>query len=269
MTLMLRQAAAGALLDPGLGKTSCSLAVAKILLSKEYVRRVLIIAPLRPLYEVWPAEIEKWENFNTLKYHILHGTGRVISHVPYDTELVLVNPEGCLWLFDPNHPHRLEELECDALIVDESTKWKDSTTQRFKKLRKVINQFKRRYILTGSITPNGLLDLFGQIFILDRGHALGEYVTHYKKKYFIQGFDGFSYEPAPGAFDKIIRRISPLVMQMQAEDYLDMPPITYHNVPVTLPEEAMDKYRDMENEFMIALANGGTLVASNAAVVGG
>ena len=267
---MLRQGAAGALLDPGLGKTSCCLAMVSILRKKEYMKRALVIAPLRPLYEVWPEEIETWENFNHLKYHIFHGKGRNPDAIPDDTDIVLINPEGLLWLLDEKHPERLKKLGCDVLIVDESTRFKDSGTQRFKKLRRAISTFKRRYILTGSITPNGLLDLFGQIYILDRGNALGAYITHYKRKYFYQPNPmGYDWEPLEGAFETIVKRIDPLVVQMRAEDYLDMPAITYHNVPVTLPDKAMEKYRMMEREFLLQLETGAPLIASNAAVAGG
>ena len=272
MSLMLRQAAAGGALDPGLGKTSCSLGMFKILKSKGHAHRALVVAPLRPLYDVWPEEIKKWATFKDLKYHILHGSGRVISHVPDDVDLILVNPEGLLWLMDDRHPHRLEELECDVLIIDESTRFKDSRTKRFKLLRKCINKFKRRYILTGSIVPNGLLDLFGQIYILDRGNALGEYITHYRRKYFHQpdgAYNAFKWEPNPGAFDKIVERVSPLLLQLQAEDYLDMPALLHSTVPVHLPEEAQEAYEQMESEFMLMLSNGVPLIASNAAVVGG
>ena len=269
--LMLQQAAAGVLLDPGLGKTSCSLAAASILLKKEHINRVLVITPLRPLYSVWPAEIAKWSNFNHLKYHIFHGKGRNPHAIPADTELVLINPEGLLWLMDERFPKRFEALEVDTLIIDESTRFKDASTKRFKLLRKYLLKFKRRYILTGSISPNGLLDLFGQIYVLDRGHALGAYITHYKRMYFTQPnpMDPYKFVPTPEAHEQIAEKVSPLVIQMQAEDYLQMPELINHTVEITLPDAVMERYKEVDEEFITKLHDGSVVVAANAAVAGG
>ena len=89
-------------MDPGLGKTSCTLAAISILREKGLIDRALIIAPMRPLYTVWPAEIEKWKNFRHLKYHILHGKGRN-AQIRDDTDIILTNPENMLWLFDDDY----------------------------------------------------------------------------------------------------------------------------------------------------------------------
>lgn len=272
MALMLRQAAAGALLDPGLGKTSVSLALIKILLAKGICKRVLVIAPLRPMYTVWPAERDKWSNFNDLKIHILHGSGRDPYNIPEDTDIILVNPEGLLWLLDDRFPKRFAALGCDVLIVDESTRFKDSQTKRFKLIRKHMYRFKRRYILTGSISPNGLLDLFGQIYILDRGNALGAYITHYRRKFFHQPnsfYNPWEYVPVEGAHEEIARLLSPLCMQMQAEDYLDMPDLINHTIEIELPPSARALYQEVEDEFIAELKEGTHIVAANAAVAGG
>lgn len=272
LQLMLRQSAAGALLDPGLGKTSVSLAMIKILKYKKMMKRALVIAPLRPLYAVWPAERDKWSNFNDLKIHILHGSGRDPYNIPEDTDIILVNPEGLLWLLDDRFPKRFAALGCDVLIVDESTRFKDSQTKRFKLIRKHMYRFKRRYILTGSISPNGLLDLFGQIYILDRGNALGAYITHYRKKFFHQPNpygNPWEYAPTEAAFQQIVDAISPLCMQMQAEDYLDMPDLIYHTVEIDLPKDVMARYKEVEDDFITELQAGVHIVAANAAVAGG
>jgi SNF2 family DNA or RNA helicase len=269
ISLFLRQGAGGALLDPGLGKTSISLAVAKILRQKGLIKRWLLIAPLRPLYHTWPAEIEKWADFNDLNMHILHGKGRVVASIPEDTDIVGINPEGLPWLMHKDFPYRMKELSCNGLIVDESTRFKHSNTKRFKLLRPHINSFKRRYILTGSICPNGLMDLFGQIYILDQGNSLGPYITKFRQEYFSQvnPFDPYTWSPQEGSFDRIVDRISPLVIQLQAEDYLKMPEMVKIDIPVQLDEQTMETYKSLEDEF-VTLVNENPLIAQNAAVAG-
>lgn len=260
--MMLTQGAVGLFLDPGLGKTSICLGALKVLRHHGYFKKALIVAPLRPMYSTWPAEVYKWEDFSDFTYTIVHG-GEKAARLREDVELYFVNPEGLKWLMaQPNLP------AWDTLIVDESTKFKDTRTQRFKALKAHLEKFRRRWILTGTPVPNGLMDLFGQLYILDRGRALGRYVTHYKNEYFMQaGWSRWNWVPQPGAFERVIDRIKPLILQLSAEDYLKMPELTYHNVDVEMPEEAAATYRSVESDF-IAMLSDTPLVAANAAAAG-
>jgi SNF2 family DNA or RNA helicase len=162
---VLERSAAGLLLDPGLGKTSIMLAALKLLQRKNQVRSVLVVAPLRVVHSVWPEEISKWKDFNHFKVSILHGRKKD-SELRKKSDLYIINPEGLPWLV------RQKWKLPDMLIIDESTKFKHTRTKRFKLLKTMLPAFKRRYILTGTPAPNGLLDLFGQIYILDLGFRI-------------------------------------------------------------------------------------------------
>src|SRR4030095_2018396 len=180
---LVSQACGGLFLDPGLGKTSITLAAVKLLGGLGYIKGALVIAPLRAVYLVWPLEIQKWRDFHDLSIGILHDDTKE-TVLREDHHIYAINPEGTMWIVDYLLKTPKENWPFDTLIVDESTKFKDSQTHRFKALRKVIPHFKRRYILTGTPSPNGLLDLFGQIYILDVGNSLGRFITHYKNEYF-------------------------------------------------------------------------------------
>jgi SNF2 family DNA or RNA helicase len=262
MEMMLSQGAVGLFLDPGLGKTSICLGALSVLKKHNYFKKALIVSPIRPMYSTWPAEVYKWDEFNEFTYVVLHG-GEKTSRLREDVELYFINPEGLQWLFrQPNLP------EWDTLVVDESTKFKDTRTQRFRALKGHLNKFRRRWILTGTPVPNGLMDLFGQIYILDRGRALGQYVTHFRNEFFMQtGWNKWGWSPQPGAFERIVDRISPLVLQLSAEEYLKMPELTFHDVEVELPEDVMEKYRAVEDDF-VAMLGDQNLVAANAAAAG-
>jgi len=262
MRLMLSQGAVGLFLDPGLGKTSICLGALSILRRDGLFKKALIIAPLGPMYSTWPAEVYKWDEFNEFTYSIVHGAEKV-SRLREDVELYFVNPEGLKWLLaQPNLP------DWDTLIVDESTKFKDSSRQRFKALKKILPKFRRRWILTGTPVPNGLLDLFGQIYILDRGRALGQYVTHFRSEFFMKpGWSQWGWVPQLGAFEKAVDRISPLVLQLSAEDYLIMPELMFIDIPVRLPPEVMKVYNQVEGDFLAAVGDG-AIVAANAAAAG-
>lgn len=265
--LLLGQGAAALFLDPGLGKTTTCLAAFKILKKLGYAAKLLVVAPLRPCYKVWPDEIKKWAEFSELSYTILHGKNKE-ENLQKDVDIYIINPEGLAWLFSA-------KVNCinpqfDILCIDESSKFKNSTTQRFKLLKPLLNSFARRWILTGTPVPNGLTDLFGQIYILDLGASLGRYITHYRREFFDQsGYGGYEYTPKSDAFTRIVERIKPLVLQLSAEDHLNMPAIVEQNIAIDLESSVMKLYRQVENAFYAEMESGDKIVAANAAVSGG
>lgn len=248
---MLEQAAFGLFMSPGMGKTGTSLAAFSLLKQEGLAERMLVIAPLRVTYSVWPAEIRKWENFNHLRVVILHGKDKEQA-VDEDADIYVINPEGLLW-FLSNGAERLSRLRPDVLCIDESSRFKSYSSKRFKLLRDHLHKFRRRWILTGTPVPNGLMDLFSQIYILDRGAALGKYISHFRSKWFYpSGYGGYTWVPAPDAFERITERIRPLCRWLSPEDHLDLPELRVGgqwDIYVELPKPAMDLYRSLENDF--------------------
>ncbi len=274
---------------PGMGKTTCVYATYKILKDKGYATKLLVICPLRPAYNVWPSQCKTWEEFKDLRVGILHGDDKEMALRDDSYDIYVINPEGLEWLFQPTYGTKTDKQgkvhidkkkvlkvntsrvsKFSMLTVDESTKFKDYSTNRFALLKYVIPMFKRRYILTGTITPNGLLDLFGQIYILDTGSSLGRFITHYREKYFHQtGYGGYTWAPDVGAKEAISKRIAPLVIQVDHKDHLDMPAIMPPNdIYVDLPPAVMKQYKEMERKLATQVAEG-TIVAANAAVASG
>jgi SNF2 family DNA or RNA helicase len=267
MKILLAQGSAGLFLDPGLGKTSVVLAAYRILREEGYTSKgMLIVAPLRVCHNVWPAEVEKWSNFHDVTIEVLHGKYKAEA-LERDADIHIINPEGLSWLFDEK---ARRWRDWDIICVDESTKFKDSQTKRFKLMRKHFEHFTRRWILTGTPVPNGIGDLFGQIYILDLGAALGRYITHFRGKYFYtESWEPYKYIAHEWAFNEIVDRIDPLVIRMCAEDYLNMPRLPeIAPVMVELPPKARKIYTEIENDFITRLDEG-FVVAANAAVAGG
>lgn len=270
IAFIIRQACAGLFLDPGLGKTAIMLAAFHLLKQQRMARRMLVVAPLRPMYLTWPAEAKKWDEFRKLHVGVLHGPTKSSVLNDERIDVHVINPEGLKWLFAT--VDKPEEY-WDILCVDESTRFKHTDTDRFKLLRPQLEKFSRRYILTGSPAPNGLLDLFGQVFILDLGAALGRFITWYRSEFFEQDYTGFNWLPRYGAEKKIYDRLAPLVLRMNAEDYLELPPLVgaaWGGEPlvrvVELPEKAKKLYDNME-QLMITELQDDTIVAANAAAV--
>jgi hypothetical protein len=154
----------------------------------------------------------------------------------------------------------------DTVTIDELTKFKNAQAVRSKKLLPLLKNVKRRWGLTGSFLPNGYLDLFGQMKILDTGAALGFYFTHYRNKYFEKGFTGFDFTLRRGASKAIEERIKPYVLRMAAKDYLELPPLIPDPIKVVMPPKARKKYEEMKKE-MVAELEGDVVEAGNAAAV--
>lgn len=264
---LIERGGAGLFLDPGLGKTSITLAAIKIMKDKGLLSKVLLLAPLRVCKLVWPEEVQKWTNFNGLKVAVLHGPNKdELLQEPAD--IYVMNPEGLEWLAKPVKVktrngktnvtvdvNRWKQFGFDTLVIDELSKFKNPQSVRFKILKTVLHTFARRWGLTGSPASNGLMDLFGQCYCLDMGRSLGQYITHYRAQYFNQGFDGFSYEIKPGAEEAIYKRISPLVLRM-GEELIDMPKAVERDITVELPPKVMKIYKQLEDDFLAKIGDG-------------
>jgi hypothetical protein len=274
--LMVRQAALGLFMKPGRGKTSVVLMALRILQDAGFVKKLLVVCPIRPMYTVWPNQPGDYDEFKHLRVKVLHGKKKDEALFEDDADIYVVNPEGLEWLFGAtvektgrgnkivlNHD-RVQYIKnkFQMLVVDESTKFKNSQTNRFKLLRQVVKHFKRRYILTGSPRPKGMMDLFGQMFILDEGAALGSYITHYRQKFFHPaGFGGYDWQLNEGGYAQILERIKPLSYVVDNEEGLDLPELLPNDIWVNFDAATRSAYKRMEDDMMV-----GEVVASNAAV---
>lgn len=267
---LLTHGAAALLLDPGMGKTAIVLKAFDALLKAKTATRMLVIAPLKVCQLVWPAEPSEWTDLAHLRVGLLHGPQKqsVLDNLD-DYDICVINPEGLKWLLTENTGRvdlrRWKKLGFDTLCIDELTKFKHTKGVRFKMLKQVLPTFMRRWGLTGTPAPNGLLDLFGQMYVLDLGNALGRYITHYRSRFF-RAVDpnGWKWVLQPGAAERIYEAIKPLAMRASAEDYLELPEIMPLKVYVDLPPKVMDFYEGLEQELLASIQDK-EVVAGNAA----
>ncbi len=266
---MVTRPAAGVFLDPGLGKTVITYMAFDILRSRKIVKRALVVSKLLPMLETWPHEITKWGLDISCK--ILHGgkKDRLLNDIIAgdDTDVCLINYEGLPWLFKKLTESGKKNL-FDMVVFDESSKLRNHTARTlFKLVKQHLNWFKRRYILTGTPAPKGLMNLWSQIFVLDGGTALGKFITHFREKYFdrIDVNYGFSFwEIKRGAEEKIYKAITPLVVRFGDEE-LDLPPLTFNDVIIKLPPKVQQVHDDMKRDLISAI-EGGIITAKNAGV---
>lgn len=260
---MFRQFMLGQLLDPGLGKTAITLEAFRQMKAAFDVDQMLVVAPLRVAYSVWPREVRKWRQFKDLRLHVLHGPGKVPDALSADFDVLVINPEGLSWLVE----HK-DLLRADMLVADESTKFKRISSGRMKNLRQLLRGFGRRNILTGTPAPNGLIDLHGQQFILDRGQTFGVHLKEYREEYFapVQGANGriTKWVPRRGCSKRIYDLLSPWVVRLDARDHLDLPEKVVVDLPIDLPPAARDQYARLRQDMVIQVQEG-DVVAMGAA----
>lgn len=261
---LLRRPCGGLLMDPGTGKTLAVLAAYHALRKKKLVDKLIVFAPLNPLYETWPAEIAEW-GFD-FSIAMLHGSKKDEA-IDKDADVYLINYDGIEWLAD-NIKRLLRHGKRWWAVFDESTKIKHTNTQRFKELKPLLPRFGRRSILTGTPIPNGYEDLFGQVYAVDLGEALGRFITQYRRDYFYPtGYGGYSYVLQEGAGAKIEKLLDGMFFRVD-DSVLNLPPL--HPVPkwVRLTPKAQRAYDSMKDEFVAELRSG-LITAVNAGVKSG
>lgn len=255
---------AGLLLDMGMGKTATTLsAVEKLIRDRFEVCHVLVIAPLKPAVETWPAEIMKWAHLEGLEYSLVIGSEKErIAALGKDADLYIINRENVVWLVN----YYKKKWPFEMVVIDELSSFKSSKSQRFRALKRVRPMIKRVVGLTGTPSPNGLLDLWAQAYLIDQGEALGKTVTGYREKYFVPDKRNattiFSWKPKPGAEEEIYDRLKSCCISMDSAEYLDLPERLYINHEVELPDEAKEQYKQLQRDMLLPFADGDIDVGS-------
>lgn len=240
-------------LDMGLGKTVITLTAIKNLMYDSFeVKKVLVIAPLRVARDTWPNEIEKWNHLQDLRYSVVVGNQiERQSALKQEVEIYIINRENVTWLIEKSG----YQFDFDMVIIDELSSFKSHAAKRFKSLLKVRPFIKRIVGLTGTPSSNGLMDLWAQFRILDKGERLGRFITHYRQRYFDpdqrNGMVIYSYKPKPEAEEAIYNQIEDITVSMKAEDYLDMPDFITNEVVVRLSDKERKVYDEMRKEMIV------------------
>ena len=250
------------------GKTVSALtAIGELLFDRFEVSKVLVIAPLRVAQSTWSGEIEKWDHIKHLRLaKILGSEKQRISALNQKADLWIVNRENVEWLV--NYYGR--KWPFDMVIIDELSSFKNPRSKRFRALRKVRPLFKRIVGLTGTPAPNGLIDLWSQIYLLDQGERLGKTLTGYRNRYFDPGRRNqnivFEWNPKPFAEERIYEKISDICISMKSEDWLNLPDRINNVIEVELSEKARRQYTRLEKDLILPLL-GSDVTAANAAVL--
>lgn len=258
--------------EMGLGKTAASLFVAKKELEEGFIKHVLVVAPLRVAEETWPAEIAAWAFARGLRYRVVTGTEeeRLAALADDKAVVTIVNRENLLWLFRHFGPVR---WPFDMVIYDEASrlkagKLKSTPAKRADGFRppgrptelgvldKVGRKTKVLIELSGTPTPKGLTDLWGPIYLIDKGRRLGATRTAFEQRWFRKGRDGYSLEPFDHSEGEIMGAVKDVFYSLRESDYLSLPPMIVRDHKVALHEKAMKDYKKFEREAAIWVRDG-------------
>lgn len=260
----------GLMLDMGLGKTIITLtAITELKFNYFEVNKVLIIAPKKVAESTWGNEIAKWRHLKDLKISkVLGSLTKRIKALNTRADIFIINRENVSWLVD----YYRQDWPFDMVVVDEFSSFKNHASKRFKSLKMIKSKIKRLVGLTGTPAPNGLKDLWAQVYLLDQGERLGENISAFRDRYFNYHRFGYSnfgeYEIKAGAEKAIKDKISDICISMRAEDYLELPDIIYDNVPIELDTKSKKQYEELEKKMVLSLDTTDIDVASAAALSG-
>lgn len=265
---ILDKPAVGLFLDMGLGKTAITLtAINELRYGRFAIRKCLVIAPKKVAEATWQREAAKWDNLRHLRFSaVLGSTKQRIKALLSPADIWIINRENVTWLVD----YYQNTWPFDMVVIDESSSFKSHSAKRFKSLASIRPHINRIVELTGTPSPNGLMDLWSQIYLLDRGERLGKYYTHFRNRYFDPGRRGrdviYQYDPKEGAADTVLSKISDICISMKASDYLQLPDCIVHDIPVELDAKAKKAYDELEKKMVLSLPDGDIDVASAAAL---
>lgn len=259
----------GLFLEMGLGKTSSTMtAVNDLMFDSFEVGKVLVIAPKKVAENVWGAEAEKWDHLNHLRLSLVLGSETKRKEaLRVKADIYVINRENVVWLvalYGSAWPF-------DTVIIDELSSFKSAKAQRFKALRKVRPLMKRVIGLTGTPAPNNLLDLWPEMFLLDRGERLGDKLTAFREQYFKpdkqNGMVIYSYKPLPGSDQIIYDKVKDICISMKSEDYLQLPKRIDRDNVIHFSPSLQKRYEEFEKSEILAIGDLKNISVPNAAAL--
>jgi len=240
-----------------LGKTVITLtAIMDLKYNRFAISKALVIAPKRVAESTWTREAERWEHLKLLRVVRVLGTAQQrLRALSTPADVYVLNRENVPWLVD----HYRNAWPFDMVVVDELSSFKNHQAKRFKALTWVRKHIARIVGLTGTPAPNGLLDLWAQLYLLDQGERLGKSIGGFRERYFEPDQRSrdqiYSYAPKPGADERIRSLIGDICISMQASDYLELPECISVRVPVHLDSRAQAAYANLEREMLLQVGD--------------
>lgn len=249
----------------GRGKTVTTASACADLLDLGMAGKILVVAPKRVAVQTWPNEFKKWQHLNGLKYSVITGTAKQRKAAANkNADVYFINWETLHWLVD----EFILTWKWDTLVLDESSKVKTQGTRNFKTVKRLRMEKKvtRLYELTGSPAPNGLKDMWAQVYLMDKGRRLGRTEDAFLDEWFFRDWDGKLKIRGQPAQDEINERVSSIVYALRSAVTDDEP--IFNRVMIDLPPGVMVDYRELEAKAFLQIAGEEITAATAASITG-
>jgi len=254
-------------LDMGLGKTVSAATAASDLLDDFSAGRILIVAPKRVALTTWPLELRNWDHLMHLNFSVISGNAKQrTSAILKRAEIHIISRDNMQWLV------RMvgKQWPWDMVIIDESSSFKSQSSNRWKAIKAVLYTITRVVELSATPAPQGLIDLWAQFYLLDKGERLGASEKAFRKRWFVEDRDSRIVVPRAHADEEIHALVGDIAIHMNADDYLDMPELIMNRVEVDMPRDKMLQYQKFEKEMVLEMSHLDLdIEADNAAVLSG
>ena len=255
-------------LDMGLGKTVITLTSLAHLIRSQFLKGVIIVAPIRVIRLVWRQEAAKWEHTKHLRFSMITGTkDQRTRALLRPADVYMINYENLGWLSETLQTYFVKKdrpMPFNGIIWDEISKMKNSATNRVKAFRKIADKFDWTTGLTGTPASNGYKDLHGQFLVVDKGERLGTSKTQFKTRFY-RKVGPYKELPYDDTEDTIKKLIGDITLEMSAEDYNPLPDLMVNNIEIEMPDDLRVKYERLEKEFFMVLDSGKEVEAFNQA----
>lgn len=259
----------------GTGKTVTTLtAINRLLYDRMEDGPVLVIAPKRVAENTWSKETAKWEHLQHLRVVKIMGTAKQrkealvgVFEKPFG-DVYVINRENVVWLVDTIGKH----WPFPIVVIDELSSFKSARAKRWKALRRVRGRIRRLIGLTGTPRPNGIEDLYPEIYLLDQGERLGRTLSAFRARYLLpekmNGHIVYSYRPRDGAEAEVYDRLSDICMSIRKDDVLQLPGQIYEDIVLTAPPALLKQYKQFERDKVLkCLDADGEIVAGTQAAL--
>ena len=257
----------------GTGKTVTTLTAIDLLLH-DYMEDgpVLVIAPKRVAENTWSKETAKWEHLQHLRIsRVMGDRNKRVSALDTPADIYVINRENVEWLVEWCTRH-CGGWPFPIVVIDELSSFKSAQAKRWKALRRVRGRIRRIIGLTGTPRPNGLEDLWPEVYLLDQGERLGRTISAFRSRYLIpdkmNGHIVYSYRPKEGADREVYEQLGDLCMSIRKEDVLSLPGQIYEDVVLTAPPALLKQYKKFEREMVLdCLDEAGEIIAGTRAAL--
>lgn len=258
----------GLFLGMGLGKTVITLTILNDLIYNRFqVSKVLIIAPKKVAEMTWNTEAEKWDHLTNLRIiSVLGSQIKRLRALNTNADIYIITRENVQWLVD----HYKNMWPFDMVVIDELSSFKNHQAKRFKALKCVRPHINRIIGLTGTPAPKSLMDLWAQIYLLDKGERLhktiGQFRAHYFDSYQVDSSGRHEYTAKNMANEVISDKIKDICISMNEQDYLELPDLIDNPIWIKLDDKAERQYKELEKQMILQLPEGDISVTSGAAL---